>query len=141
MIRYCLALDLKDDPKLIAEYENHHRNVWPEIQKSIRDSGIQKMEIYRTGNRLFMIMETVDSFSFEQKAQSDAANLTVQEWELQMWKFQQALPLARLSDAYRCGNPGDPVANLAGHRTQVAAVLWAHPVSPELSAPVLPEAE
>ena len=95
MKRYCLALDLKDDPKLIAEYENHHRNVWPEIQKSIRDSGIQKMEIYRTGNRLFMIMETGDSFSFEQKAKSDGANPTVQEWERLMWNYQQALPQAR----------------------------------------------
>jgi len=80
MNRFCLALDLKDDPTLIAEYETHHKNVWPEIQKSIRDAGIQKMEIYRTGNRLFMIMETSDSFSFEQKAQADAANPTVQEW-------------------------------------------------------------
>ncbi len=95
MKRHCLALDLKDDPKLIAEYETHHKNVWPEIQKSILDAGIQKMEIYRTGNRLFMIMETNDSFSFEQKAKADAANPTVQEWERLMWKYQQALPMAR----------------------------------------------
>jgi len=95
MKRHCLALDLKDDPKLIAEYEALHKNVWPEIQKSIRDSGIQKMEIYRTGNRLFMIMETSDSFSFEKKAQSDAANSAVGEWERLMWRYQQALPLAR----------------------------------------------
>jgi L-rhamnose mutarotase len=95
MKRYCLALDLKDDPKLIAEYETHHKNVWPEIQKSIRDAGIQKMEIYRTGNRLFMIMETSDSFSFEQKAQADAVNPTVQEWERLMWNYQQELPIAR----------------------------------------------
>ena len=61
--RFCLALDLKDDPKLIAEYESYHQNVWAEIVKSIKDSGIQKMEIYRTGNRLTMILETTDSFS------------------------------------------------------------------------------
>jgi L-rhamnose mutarotase len=95
MKRFCLALDLKDDPTLIAEYETHHKNVWPEIQKSIREAGIQKMEIYRTGNRLFMIMDTSDSFSFEQKAQADAANPTVQEWEHLMWKYQQGLPMAR----------------------------------------------
>ena len=95
MKRFCLALDLKDDPTLIAEYETHHKNVWPEIQKSIRDAGIQKMEIYRTGTRLFMIMETNDSFSFEQKALADAANPTVREWEQLMWKYQQGLPTAR----------------------------------------------
>ena len=71
MKRYCLALDLKDDPKLISEYETYHRAVWPEILKSITDSGILHMEIYRTGNRLFMIMETTDDFSFDPKAQSD----------------------------------------------------------------------
>jgi len=95
MKRFCLALDLKEDPTLIAEYETHHKNVWPEIQKSIRDAGIQKMEIYRTGTRLFMIMETNDSFSFEQKALADAANPTVREWEQLMWKYQQGLPTAR----------------------------------------------
>ncbi len=95
MKRFCLALDLKEDPTLIAEYETHHKNVWPEIQKSIRDAGIQKMEIYRTGTRWFMIMETNDSFSFEQKALADAANPTVREWEQLMWKYQQGLPTAR----------------------------------------------
>jgi L-rhamnose mutarotase len=95
MKRFCLALDLKDDPTLIAEYETHHKNVSPEIQKSIRDAGIQKMEIYRTGTRLFMIMETSDSFSFEQKALADAANPTVREWEQLMWNYQQGLPTAR----------------------------------------------
>ena len=90
--RYCLALDLKDDSKLIAEYEAYHRNIWPEIQQSITNAGITQMEIYRTGNRLFMIMEVNDKFSFDQKAAADTANSKVQEWEQLMWKYQQALP-------------------------------------------------
>ena len=92
MRRYCFALDLKDDPALIAEYEDHHRNVWPEIIASIKDAGIKQMEIHRTGNRLFMIMEVNDKFSFDQKAAADTANSKVQEWEQLMWKYQQALP-------------------------------------------------
>ena len=95
MHHYCLALDLKDDKVLIAEYEKYHRNVWPEILVSIKDAGIAHMEIYRTGNRLFMIMETNDHFSFEKKAKTDAANEKVQEWEKLMWKYQQALPMAK----------------------------------------------
>jgi L-rhamnose mutarotase len=95
MKRYGLALDLKDDPALIEAYEAHHRAVWPEILASIRDSGITGMEIYRTGNRMFMIMETEDDFSFEAKAAADAANPRVQEWEELMWTYQQALPLAK----------------------------------------------
>jgi L-rhamnose mutarotase len=95
MQRYCLALDLKDDPELIAEYERYHQQVWPEILRSITSSGIEVLDIYRTGNRLFMIMETNDQFSGEEKAKADAANPTVQEWETLMWKFQQALPWAK----------------------------------------------
>jgi L-rhamnose mutarotase len=97
MKKYCLALDLVDDPSLIAEYEHWHKaeNAWPEIRKSILDSGITNMEIYRTGNRLFMIMETDDSFSFERKGAMDSANPKVQEWEQLMWKFQQPLPWAK----------------------------------------------
>lgn len=95
MKRYCLALDLKNDPTLIAEYEKYHQNSWPENLKAIKDAGIEVMEIYRTGNRLFMIMETKDSFSFEEKSQSDATNRKVQEWEELMWKYQQALPHAK----------------------------------------------
>lgn len=95
MKRFCLALDLKDDPQLISEYETYHKAVWPEILKSIKDPGITNMEIYRVGNRLFMIMETTDDFSFEAKAKADAANAKVQEWEQLMWKYQQALPTAK----------------------------------------------
>jgi L-rhamnose mutarotase len=95
MKRYCLACDLKDDPELIAAYEAHHENVWPEILESIKTSGIERMEIYRVSNRLFMIMEVKDSFTFERKALLDLASTKVQQWELLMWKYQQKLPFAR----------------------------------------------
>jgi L-rhamnose mutarotase len=94
MRKYALALDLKDEPHLINEYEDWHKKVWPEIKSSILDSAIVNMEIYRTGNRLFMIMETSDDFDFVKKASMDAANHKVQEWEALMWKFQQPLPWA-----------------------------------------------
>jgi L-rhamnose mutarotase len=95
MKRFCLALDLKDDPALIKEYEKYHENVWPEIKQSITDSHIINMEIYRTANRLFMIMETTDDFSFEKKSSMDSDNEKVQQWEKLMWKFQQPLALAK----------------------------------------------
>lgn len=94
MKRHYLALDLKDDPELIAEYEAHHRNIWPEIKKSIRDADIEKMEIYRAGNRLVMMMEVNENFSFEKKEKMDLTNPKVQEWEALMWKYQQAIPVA-----------------------------------------------
>jgi L-rhamnose mutarotase len=101
MKRYCLALDLKDDPQLILEYEDYHRAVWPEILQSITGSGILHMEIYRTGNRMFMIMDTTDDFSFESKGRADQNNPTVQKWETLMWKYQQALPNAAPGEKWK----------------------------------------
>lgn len=95
MRRYCLALDLKDDPALIAEYEEKHKSVATEIKASIRDAGIANMIIYRTGNRMFMIMETDDGFSFEKKAAMDAANPLVQKWEALVLNYQQPLPQSK----------------------------------------------
>ncbi len=95
MKRHCLALDLKNDEALIAEYEAWHRNVWPEILHSIRAAGIEQMEIHRVNNRLFMIMEVNDDFSFEKKGAADASNEKVQQWEQLMWKYQQGLPLSK----------------------------------------------
>ncbi|WP_341227810.1 L-rhamnose mutarotase [uncultured Arcticibacterium sp.] len=95
MKRFCLALDLKNDPKLIEEYEVYHQTAWPEITASIKDAGILDMEIYRIENRLFMIMETKDDFSFEKKSEMDLNNPKVQEWEELMWKYQDALPSAK----------------------------------------------
>ena len=95
MKRYCMALDLRDDPKLIAEYKRYHEKIWPEIAKSIRDSGILDMEIYLLGTRLFMIMEVDNTFSFEAKAKADRDNPKVREWEELMWKFQKPLPGAK----------------------------------------------
>ena len=101
MKRYCLALDLKQDAQLIAEYQQLHREVWPVIQKSIRDSGIMNMEIYRLGDRLFMIMETTDGFTFEQKAAMDAGNSEVQRWEELMWKYQSPVPGGKPGEKWR----------------------------------------
>ena len=92
MKRYSLTLDLKNDPELIQEYEKIHKEVWPEIIKSIKDSGIENMEIYRYQNRLFMIMEVSDDFSFDKKNEADKQNEKVQQWEELMWKYQQPLP-------------------------------------------------
>ena len=102
--KYCLALDLIDDELLIAEYEKWHRAVWPEIIDSIQSAGIEKMEIYRTGNRLFMIMEVTDAFSFDKKTISDQNNLKVQEWEKLMWQFQQPLPFAKPGEKWMLMN-------------------------------------
>jgi L-rhamnose mutarotase len=98
--RYCLTFDLKNDPKLIAEYCKYHEKIWPEITSSIKAAGIEDMEIYLLGTRMFMILEANENFSFEKKAQADRANPKVREWEELMWKFQQSLPEAAPGDKW-----------------------------------------
>jgi L-rhamnose mutarotase len=94
MRKFCLACDLKDDDRLINAYDTYHKEVWPEIQDSLKQSGITAMEIYRTGNRLFMIIHVTDEFSFEKKAAMDLANPIVQKWESLMSEFQQQITWA-----------------------------------------------
>jgi L-rhamnose mutarotase len=95
MRRYCLTLDLKDDPRLITEYKKYHEKIWPEITASLKQSGIEDAEIYLLGTRMFMILEVNENFSFAAKAQADQEDPRVREWEELMWKFQKALPQAR----------------------------------------------
>ncbi len=93
--RFCLTLDLKDDPNLIAQYRKYHQRIWPEITASLKESGIEDAEIYLLGNRMFMVLEVNDQFSFENKAKADAENPKVREWENLMWTFQQPLANAK----------------------------------------------
>lgn len=96
-VRMCFALDLKDEPKLIAQYKKWHEpgGPSPAVTRSLRDAGIEALEIYLCGNRLFMLLEAAESFSVEKKARTDAANADVCAWEELMWNFQQRLPWAR----------------------------------------------
>lgn len=95
--RYCFALDLQDDPALIARYQAWHApGAVPEaITRSIRAADIRALEIWQTGDRLFMIMEVGPAFSAEAKAAADATDADVQAWERMMWEFQKPLPHAK----------------------------------------------
>lgn len=90
--RYCFTLDLVDDPVLIQEYEDHHRELWPEVVQSFREAGIRHLEMYRTGTRVVMLFDVDERFSFERKAQIDRTSAAVQRWETLMSKYQQAAP-------------------------------------------------
>ena len=91
MARRCFALDLRDDPQLIAEYERLHARgeVWPAVVEHIRASGFEIMEIWRTGDRLFMIAEVADDYPRQVETPAE-----VKRWEELMWRFQRPLPNA-----------------------------------------------
>ncbi|HEY4967480.1 MAG TPA: L-rhamnose mutarotase [Puia sp.] len=100
MKRYCLALDLREDEGAISAYDDYHTKVWPEVKDSLKEAGILDMEIFRTHNRLFMILKVVPDFSFEKKKALDEANSKVQEWETLMSQFQLALPWSKTGEKW-----------------------------------------
>jgi len=92
MKRYCQTLDLRDDPEMIEKYVEAHSRVWPEVQAGIREVGILDMQIFRRGNRLFMIMDTVDEFDFEADNARLARLPRQAEWEAYVAQFQGCDP-------------------------------------------------
>ena len=89
--RRCFALDLVDDAGLIADYEARHAPgaVWPAVIAHLRASGVEAMEIWRSGDRLVMIAETQEDWPLAVAAPPEIAR-----WEEEMWRFQRALPHA-----------------------------------------------
>lgn len=91
-----LALDLKDDPELITEYEDHHRRIWPSVAIHMREHGVLEMEIFRLGTRLVMRMVTDDErFDATVFAEAQHNNPEIRAWEALMEKSQQPTPFSQ----------------------------------------------
>ncbi len=92
-MRHCLALDLHDDPDLIAAYEQYHRQVWPEVLAHLRTQGVRELEIFRLGTRMVMVMDTDDAvFDAARMAAAERDDARLRAWEDLMWSFQKATP-------------------------------------------------
>lgn len=89
---YAQALDLINDPELISEYEEYHKNVWPETLDALKNIGVIRMRIFRVNNRLFMFMETVDSFTLSRFTDYTKENPKAKEWDILMNKYQKQIP-------------------------------------------------
>ena len=88
--RFCKTLELRNDADLIAANKLAHarENTWPEINQGMREVGILDMEIYITGTKLFMIMDTVPDFNHEKAMIELATKPRQAEWEKHMARFQ-----------------------------------------------------
>ena len=96
MKEYVLTLDLKRSPRAVAEYERHHRRVWPEVLRSLGKVGVRRMDIFRLERRLVMVLGTTDSFDLKKSfARHVASDPVCREWEELMKTFQAPPPGAR----------------------------------------------
>jgi L-rhamnose mutarotase len=102
MTRHLLLLDIDPSSESVAAYRDWHRAGGPPaaINRSIRASGIESLEIWHVGDRLAMVMETGPDFSAAAKAAADAADPDVQAWEALMERFQRRLPFAPAGDKW-----------------------------------------
>ena len=92
-MRHLLLLDLKDDPALIARYEEHHRAVWPDVLAHLKRHGITAMTIHRLGTRMAMVMDTDDAvYDAAAMARATATDPVIARWEELMWTFQAPTP-------------------------------------------------
>jgi len=91
---YAQALDLVDDPAAISAYEEYHRAVWPEVLDALRGIGIERMEIFRVGTRMFMYFSAPDEFDPERDFQSYTESARCQEWDELMRQYQERVPNA-----------------------------------------------
>jgi L-rhamnose mutarotase len=101
MKRYCQTLELVDDERLIEQYLEAHRHVWPEVIEGQRQVGILSMEIYRHGRKLFMICDTVDTFDWDRDMARLATLPRQAEWEAYVSQFQGCDPNASSSEKWQ----------------------------------------
>ena len=89
--RYCQTMELKNDAELIKKYRRAHdeAHFWREINEGIRSVGILEMELYISGNRLMMIVETPLDFDWDAAMARLATLPRQQEWEDFVSVFQQ----------------------------------------------------
>ena len=86
---YGLTLCLKADPAAVEEYRAYHRRVWPEVLAGLREVGISTMRIYLLGRRLFMYVETDDSFDPSRDFARASAGTRAREWDRLMRSLQE----------------------------------------------------
>ena len=95
MKHYALTLNLKDDPEIIERYKEHHRHPWPEPLQGLKEVGIEGMQIYLLGRRMFMHMTTTDDFDPARDfARYVEQNPRAAEWDELMRTFQERVPEA-----------------------------------------------
>lgn len=101
MKRYCQTLQLIDDKEMISKYVEVHKNVWPEIIEGQRMVGILNMQIYRKGNILFMICDTVDDFDWQRDMERLSKLPRQAEWEAYVAQFQGCSATARSDEKWQ----------------------------------------
>ena len=83
MNRYCFCLQVK--PDRLDEYVVRHRNVWPEMQAALRESGWHNYSLFLRDDGLLIGYVEADDLEAAQKAM--AATEVNTRWQAEMTEF------------------------------------------------------
>lgn len=83
MVRYCFCLQVL--PEMLAEYEERHAAVWPEMLVALRDSGWRNYSIFARPDGLIIGYVEADDLAAARAAM--AATAVNARWQRQMQRF------------------------------------------------------
>ncbi|GAB3815189.1 L-rhamnose mutarotase [Kribbella italica] len=83
MNRYCFCLQVK--PDRLDEYVERHRDVWPDMQAALRDSGWHNYSLFLRDDGL--LIGYVEADDLEAAQQAMAATEVNERWQAQMTDF------------------------------------------------------
>jgi L-rhamnose mutarotase len=89
-----LTLCLQDDAEKIAAYRRFHQSVWPEVIRRLRECGVDNMQIFLRGTRLFMYLVTDDEFEPGRDFSRINEDPTSRRWNEMMADLQARAPEA-----------------------------------------------
>ncbi|MGZ0149582.1 L-rhamnose mutarotase [Kribbella sp. WER1] len=87
MNRYCFCLQVR--PDRLDEYVDRHRNVWPDMQAALRESGWHNYSLFLRDDGL--LVGYVESEDLEAAQQAMAATEVNTRWQAQMTEFFQGI--------------------------------------------------
>ena len=93
-----MTLNLKNDPEAIRQCVEYHRWVWPEVQASLKSTGLTNMRIFLKGRRLLMYGEAPDGFDPSRDLAAYLRDARTREWDDLMRTFQEPVPEAALEE-------------------------------------------
>ena len=106
MSRYVFTVNLRNEPHVVDAYLRHHREVWPEVQASLRAAGVEHMDIYLLGRRLVMIVELRQGLDYRTAFLRHASSSPrVAEWERLMKSLQEPAAEARADEWWAAMEP------------------------------------
>ena len=95
MKQFGLTLCLQNDADKIASYRQYHQAVWPDVTARLRACGVQHMQIFLLGNRVFMYLLTDDTFDPARDFGRINEDPTSARWNALMAELQAAAPEAK----------------------------------------------